>query len=151
MGSCFSTSKSVLPLITSVISSQIPLTSQYDQDSSLLLNPYMNKIHEITTQKEFDDLINNKLNVNVLIVCDFYANWCPPCLQIAPILYQWALNDYKTSVIFLKINIDNNIDLINNFSINILPTFILFKQGKEIYRLIGANSSNLKREIDKFK
>ncbi|CAF2312366.1 unnamed protein product [Rotaria sp. Silwood2] len=151
MGSCVSTNKSVLPLKTSIISSQILFTSQSNQDSSLRLNPYMNKIHEITTQQEFDDVINDTINVNVLIVCDFYANWCPPCLQIAPILYKWALNDYKTCVIFMKINIDNNSDLSNNFSINVLPTFVLFKQGKEIYRLTGADSTNLKREIDKFK
>ncbi|CAF3355739.1 unnamed protein product [Rotaria sp. Silwood1] len=74
MSSCFSTSKSGLSIKTSSISLQISLKSQSDQDSSLPLNPYMNKIHEITTQKEFHDLIHDTLNVNVLIICDFYAN-----------------------------------------------------------------------------
>ncbi len=148
MGSCFSSSESTYPLKTSAISSQIPFTGK---DSSVQLNSYMNKIHEITTEEEFDKLMNDIQNINVLIVCDFYAIWCPPCLQIAPILYEWALNDYRTSVIFMKIDIDKNGDLSDKFSIRVLPTFVLFKQGKEIYRLIGADSTNLKREIDKLK
>ena len=138
MGSCFSSDEPSPP-------SQIPLTVQS------IDNVYMNKIHQITTETEFNHIINDKQNINVLIVCDFYAVWCLPCLRIAPILHQWALNDYKTSVIFLKIDVDLNSDLANQFSINVMPTFVLFKQGKEIYRLTGADSTNLKREIDKFK
>ncbi len=148
MGSCFSSSKSSSTLKPSIISSQIPFTGQ---DASVLLNPYMNNIHEITKEEEFDKLINDIQNVNVLIVCDFYAIWCVPCLQIAPILYKWALNDYRTSVIFIKIDVDKNNDLSDKFSIRVLPTFILFKHGKEIYRLTGTDSTNLKREIDKLK
>jgi thioredoxin 1 len=139
MGSCFSSNE------TSTMSSQIPLTVQSIE------NLYMNKIHEITTETEFNHIINDEQNVNVLIVCDFYAVWCRPCLQLAPILHKWALNDYKTSVIFLKIDVDQNSDLANQFSISVMPTIVLFKQGKEIYRLTGADSTNLKREIDKFK
>lgn len=142
MGSCFSSNESSLKLKSSV---NLP------QDSSVLLNPYTNKIHEITTENEFDKLINDIQNVNVLIVCDFYAIWCIPCLQIAPTLYKWALNDYKTSVIFMKIDVDKNSDLSDKFSIRVLPTFVLFKQGKEIYRLTGTDSTNLKREIEKLK
>jgi len=149
MGSCFSSSESSSLLKkSSVISSQIPFKSQ---DVSALLNPYMNNIHEITTEEEFEKLTNDTQNINVLIVCDFYAIWCVPCLQIAPILYKWALNDYRTSVIFIKIDVDKNNDLSDKFSIRVLPTFILFKHGKEIYRLTGTDSTNLKRVIDKLK
>ncbi len=107
----------------------------------------MNKMHEITTEDEFDRL----LNADVLIVGDFYALWCKPCLQIAPALSKWALNDYRTNVIFMKINIDKNEDLANRFSINLLPTFVFFKQGKEISRLSGGDLTNLRNEIEKFK
>jgi thioredoxin 1 len=104
-------------------------------------------MHEITTEDEFDRL----LNADVLIVGDFYALWCKPCLQIAPALSKWALNDYRTNVIFMKINIDKNEDLANRFSINLLPTFVFFKQGKEISRLSGGDLTNLRNEIEKFK
>lgn len=139
MGSCFSSNESSLSLKTS---SEIPITS---------LNPYVNKIHEITTEEEFNRLLNDIQNMNVLIVCDFYAIWCVPCLQIAPILSKWALTDYKTNVIFMKINVDKNDELSNKFSVNVLPTFILFKHGKEISRLTGTDSTNLRREIEKLK
>jgi thioredoxin 1 len=151
MGSCFSSSEPSPPLKASAISYQTPYTSQSIQDPSTPSNPYMNKIHEITTETEFNQLINDTQNANVLIVCDFYAVWCPPCSQIAPIVHKWALNDYRTSVIFIKIDVDQNSDLSNNFSISVLPTFLLFKQGKEVQRLTGADSTNLKKEIDKFK
>jgi thioredoxin 1 len=134
MGSCFSSNESSSSL-------EIPMASQ----------PYVNKIHEITTEDEFNRLLNDIQNMNVLIVSDFYAIWCTPCLQIAPVLSKWALNDYRTNVIFMKINVDKNDDLANKFSVNILPTFVLFKQGKEISRLTGADSMNLRREIEKFK
>jgi len=151
MGSCCSSSESSPSLKPVIISSQIPFKAQSGQDSSVPLNPYMNKIHEITTQEEFDKVINDIQNVNLLIVCDFYAIWCGPCLKIAPILYKWALNDYRTNVIFMKIDVDKNSDLANQFLIRVLPTFVLFKQGKEVYRLTGTDSTNLKREIDKLK
>jgi thioredoxin-like negative regulator of GroEL len=145
MGSCFSSSEPSPALKTSAISSQI------GQDSSLPLNPYMNKMHDITTQEEFDRIMNDKENINVLIVCDFYAVWCPPCLRIAPTLHKWALNEYKTNVIFMKIDVDKNSDLSNLFSVSVLPTFVFFKHAKEIYRSTGGDSANLKQEIDKFK
>lgn len=145
MGSYFSRSKFSS---SSIISTSTPIRNQ---DDSLILNPYTNKIHEINTEDQFYQLINNKRNINLLIVCDFYASWCMPCLQIAPIIHTWAMNDYKTNVIFMKINVDNNNELSNKFSIEVLPTIILFKQGKEIFRLTGTDSIKLKREIDKFK
>ncbi|CAF1644813.1 unnamed protein product [Rotaria magnacalcarata] len=150
MGSCFSNGKIEPSLKTSSISPQMPLVSQSNHDSSLTSNPYVNKINEITSKIEFDELVNDTLNTNLLIVCDFYADWCPPCLQIAPTLYEWASNDYKACVIFMKIDVDQNSDLSNKFSIRGLPTFILFKQGKEVCRVTGGNSTNLRKEIDKF-
>lgn len=151
MGSCFSGNDSEREIKTSNFSTRIPLESQFDQNSSTNLNPNLNKIHEINTKKEFDELINDAINANVLIVCDFHADWCPPCLQMAPILHKWALNDYKTSVVFVKIDVDTNSDISNMFSIGVLPTFILFKQGKEVCRLVGGNPTSLKKEIDKSK
>ncbi|CAF1400651.1 unnamed protein product [Adineta steineri] len=142
MGSCFSNKESV------AVSSDI---NQSNQDFSLPLNQYVNKIHEITTQEEFNNLITDIQNQNILIVCDFYAIWCPPCLQCAPTIEKWALNDYKTSVIFIKIDVDQNSELSNQYSVRALPTFILFKQGKEIFRLTGADLLKLKKEIDRLK
>ncbi|UJR25834.1 hypothetical protein I4U23_007184 [Adineta vaga] len=121
------------------------------QDFSQPVNPYVNKLHEITTEKELNQLITNVENKNILILCDFYAVWCQPCLQCAPILHRWTLNDYKTCVIFIKIDVDKNDNLANQYSINVLPTFVLFKQSKEIFRMSGTDLDKLKQEIDRLK
>ena len=131
MGSCFSTNKS--------------------SSLTTLSNPYLNQIHEITMEEDFEKIINEIQNSNILILCDFYAVWCFPCRQIAPYLHQWALNEYKNDVIFLKIDADQNEILSKRLSIRTLPTFIFFKQGKEIERFSGANSTFLKAQIDKHK
>lgn len=141
MGSCFSTKES-------------PSSSSSSLKTSEILpppNPYLNQIHEITTKEEFEKLINDQQNFHRLIVCDFYAAWCFPCIQVAPILHQWALKEYSTNVIFMKVDVDENEDLANRFSISVLPTFILFKQTKEIERFSGADSHSLKNLINKHK
>lgn len=114
-------------------------------------NRFLNQINEIMTEDQFNEIINNLDNKQILIVCDFYATWCPPCAQIAPVVHDWATNDYKINVIFLKIDVDQANDLSNRFSIHVLPTFILIKDGKELLRLSGTDISTLKREIDQNK
>ena len=122
-------------------------------DQSVILpssNRYLNQLHEVTMEEQFNQIVNDSENNQILIVCDFYAIWCPPCSQIAPTVHKWATNDYRTNVIFIKIDVDQANDLSNRFSIHVLPTFVLLKEGKEILRLSGADSSTLKKEIDKY-
>lgn len=114
-------------------------------------NPFVNRVHEIVTEEEFDRLKNHPDNMNVLIVCDFYATWCNPCVKIAPVLDKWATGDYRANVVFLKIDVDNNSKLSNFFSIDVLPTFIFFKRGRQVRHLVGGDVAALKREIDALK
>ena len=120
-------------------------------ESRSFTNQYVDQVHEITTKDEFNRLTTSPDTQNMLILCDFYAVWCRPCLQCAPTLHKWALNEYKSNVIFMKVNVDRNNDLANEFSISILPTFVLFKQGKEVFRLSGTNLDKLKKEIDRLR
>lgn len=68
---------------------------------------------------------------------DFWAIWCPPCSMVAPVLEEIA-RDYDGKLSIGKINVDNEIKTANEFVIQNIPTMIIFNQGKEVERIIGA-------------
>jgi len=83
---------------------------------------------------EFEETINNKEKPVAII--DFYAEWCMPCLIIAPVLEELAgkLKNIK----FARVNVDENKELSTRFNITSIPCLIIFKNGKEVERIIGA-------------
>ena len=84
----------------------------------------------------FNDLLNSKQPVLV----DFHATWCGPCKQMAPELQRFAQNNTgKLRVI--KIDIDKNQKAAKQYNIQGVPTLILFKEGKVLWRQSGAMSS----------
>ena len=147
MGSCFCSQESASPTKATTTQARSPVTGPPETP----LNPFVNRVHEIVTEEEFDRLKNHPDNLNVLIVCDFYAAWCTPCVHIAPALDKWASDEYRTNVVFLKIDVDKNSKLSNFFTIDVLPTFIFFKRGRQVCRLVGDDVAALKREIDALK
>jgi len=90
------------------------------------------------TDDEFKDIINNSHKV---VVVDFYAEWCMPCLMIAPIIDE--LSEKMKGVKFVKTNIDENKELATNLNILSIPCIIIFKDGKEMERLIGQKSQEV--------
>jgi thioredoxin 1 len=60
---------------------------------------------------------------------DFYATWCGPCKQMMPIMSQLA-NQYAGKVKFVRVDIDKNRTLSNEYQVTAIPTFIFFKDGK---------------------
>ena len=83
------------------------------------------------TKENFDELINSE-NTTVL---DFYADWCGPCRMLGPVIEEIA--EEKKDINVGKINVDANKELANKFSVRSIPTMIVFKNGKEIKRLVG--------------
>ena len=79
----------------------------------------------------FDELINSE-NTTLL---DFYADWCGPCRMLGPVIEEIA--EEKKDINVGKINVDANKELANKFSVRSIPTMIVFKNGKEIKRLVG--------------
>ena len=67
---------------------------------------------------------------------DFWAEWCGPCKNLAPILDEIS-NELKEKVKIGKINIDDNQELAAKFSIRSIPTMILFKDGNSIDTKVG--------------
>ncbi len=73
------------------------------------------------------------------ILVDFWAEWCPPCKMLNPIITQIA-KDWKERVTVIKINIDEKNEIASRYGISSIPTLILFKNGKEVKRSLGAMS-----------
>lgn len=91
----------------------------------------------------FSQIINDSKPVLV----DFFAEWCGPCKMMAPELKRFADN-YKNNVRVLKVDIDKNRDTATHFNIQGVPTLILFKQGKILWRQSGAmNAQQLSSAI----
>lgn len=71
------------------------------------------------------------------ILVDFYADWCGPCKMVAPILEEIA---QEGIVQVAKVNVDQQPKLAERFGILSIPTMIVFQDGKEKKKLIGARS-----------
>jgi len=80
---------------------------------------------------------NTLINENQLILVDFYADWCGPCKAMSPIL-QEVKSILKEEIRIIKINVDQYQDLASEFSVRGVPTLILFKQGKMLWRQSGV-------------
>ena len=73
------------------------------------------------------------------VLVDFWAPWCEPCRHLAPI-FQDIANDYAKTVDFAKVNVEAEDKISVDFNVRALPTLILFKDGKAISHLVGAQS-----------
>jgi thioredoxin 1 len=76
-----------------------------------------------------------KVTSEGLVVVDFFATWCGPCKMLSPVLEQ--INEDRSDVKIVKVDIDNNMDLAKKYGIMSVPTVILFKDGKEVDKKIG--------------
>lgn len=83
---------------------------------------------------------NTLIKENQLVLVDFYADWCGPCKTMSPIL-QEVKSILKEEIRIIKINVDQYQDLASEFSVRGVPTLILFKQGKMLWRQSGVLSS----------
>jgi len=84
-------------------------------------------------------LTESNFNSNIksgLILVDFYADWCKPCKMMKPILEEVA-GEYKTKMTIASLNTDNYPALSQKYNISGIPCMILFKDGKEVKRIVG--------------
>src|SRR5438067_530556 len=77
------------------------------------------------------------LNGDTPVLVDFHAEWCGPCKMMAPELKRFA-DMYKDKVRVLKVDIDKNPAVAQQLNIQGVPTLILYKKGKMLWRQSGA-------------
>ena len=96
---------------------------------------------------EFDSEVLNQRGV---VIVDFYATWCGPCKMLSPI-YEALGNEMVEKANFLKVDIDQSIELAQKFEVSTVPTMLIFKDGKPVDRLIGfMPKENLKNKIESY-
>ena len=86
---------------------------------------------------KFKELINGDKPVLV----DFFATWCGPCKTIAPILKE-VKNSLEDKIVIIKIDVDKNEKVSQKFNVRGVPTLILYKNGKTIWRKSGVIPTN---------
>ncbi len=87
------------------------------------------------------------LDSKVPVLVDFWAEWCAPCRIVGPIVEELA-TEYGSKLKVGKLNVDEN-QISGQYGIMSIPSLLIFKDGKVVKTMIGAQSKdNFKREID---
>lgn len=86
----------------------------------------------IMDEEEFDKFISSKK----ISVVDFSATWCGPCRMMVPVVEDLA-DKHKSDYTFYSIDVDSAEDLAAKYNISVVPTFVVFCEGKELGRTSG--------------
>jgi len=84
------------------------------------------------TNGQFEDFTKKGV-----VLVDFFADWCMPCLMMAPVIDDLS-DRFKGKIKFGKIDVDENSELAQKFKVFSIPNFILFENGEVKERFVGA-------------
>lgn len=88
---------------------------------------------KIIKTSEFRSEVEEKQGV---VVVDFFATWCGPCKMLAPVFEELG-KEIDSKAKFLKVDVDQSLEIAQQFSISTVPTMIIFKDGKAVDKMIG--------------
>ena len=96
------------------------------------------------TEEEFNEILTEESGQGI-VVADFFAEWCMPCLMISPIIEDLA--EERDDTRFVKINIEENESLSAKYNVSTIPCIVFIKDGKEVNRLVGNQTSEKIEEV----
>ncbi|KAG4306068.1 hypothetical protein PORY_000056 [Pneumocystis oryctolagi] len=105
-------------------------------------------VQEIQTAQEYDRVVEGGRST---VVVEFYATWCGPCKAIGPVFA--ALSEhpkFNGCIVFVKVNVENVRAAALKARVTSMPTFVVFVNGKEVERILGAHRQQLEWMIDKY-
>ena len=103
----------------------------------------MSNIIEINNNDEF---VTKVINSTKPVLVDFWAEWCGPCKQLAPLVEE-ASEEFKDSLSVCKMDVDNNRETAAKYGIRSIPTLMIFENGEHVGTEIGALT---KQQLDEF-
>ncbi|KAF2451550.1 thioredoxin-like protein, partial [Karstenula rhodostoma CBS 690.94] len=99
-------------------------------------------VHNLTSKPDWEQALETQ---DTLLVLDCFATWCGPCKVIAPQVVKFS-NTYPEAR-FYKIDVDEVPDVAQELGIRAMPTFLLFKNKKQVGEVVGANPKALEAAI----
>jgi thioredoxin len=106
-------------------------------------------IIEIHSTEEFNKLLNDY--PDKIIIIDFWAVWCGPCMFFAPI-FKKLHGEFQNDFIFVKINVDENNAIAMKYGITGIPTTLFIKKKEVLNQVVGAmNYEGMKKVLIKLK
>ena len=78
------------------------------------------------------------VNADKKVLLDFWASWCGPCRMVLPVVEEIA--EEREDIVVGKVNVDEQPELANQFGVMTIPTLIIFENGQEILRSVGAKN-----------
>ena len=102
-----------------------------------------------STEKQMSiNELNTAINASKTVLVDFGASWCPPCKQMEPVLLSLTENN-KGKFTLVKVDGGRDQDILQAYKVTALPVFIVFKDGKEVWRKDGiATEKELAEQLN---
>ena len=83
-----------------------------------------------------DDNLNDNAQKYKILIVDCWAEWCPPCKMMLPIIDELA-NEFKGKIVFGKLDVNENKVAPANYNVSGIPTLLIFKDGKHVDSIVG--------------
>ena len=95
-----------------------------------------------------EDFETRVLQSETPVLVDFWAEWCVPCHMLTPLVEEIA-RDKGEALAVAKLNVDDNPEVTRRFGVLSIPSLVLFKDGREVARVVGARGKDaILKELD---